>query len=205
MVLRDGTRAGNLVGITERQIRAAAKKSPGAIAAAYQQAISHRLGAAPYFVEKLPENVLYLGFVAAAWQDARIVHLRRHPLDACFAMFKQSFFRFAYTLDDLAQYYLAYDRLGRHWQRVLGHRMIELQYEDLVAEPESQIRLLFERLGIPFEEQCLDFDQSAGPVATASATQVREKAHTRSVGKWKKFARQLEPLRERLESGGVEL
>jgi hypothetical protein len=74
-----------------------------------------------------------------------------------------------------------------------------------VNEPEAQIRRLFERLDIPFEGQCLDFDQSAAPVATASATQVREKAHTRSVGKWKMFARQLEPLRTRLESGDVDL
>jgi tetratricopeptide (TPR) repeat protein len=179
--------------------------SPRSIAEAYLQAIRHRLGPAPYFVEKLPENLLYLGFIAAAWPEARIVHLRRHPLDACFAMFKQSFFRFAYTLDDLAQYYLAYDRLSRHWKSVLGGRLIELQYEALVAEPEAQIRRLFERTDIPFEAQCLDFDRSAGPVATASATQVREKAHTRSVGKWKKFAQQLEPLRAKLESGGVEL
>jgi tetratricopeptide (TPR) repeat protein len=205
MVLRDGTHAGNHVGITGQQIRAAAERDPRSIAEAYLQAIRHRLGPAPYFVEKLPENLLYLGFIAAAWPEARIVHLRRHPLDACFAMFKQSFFRFAYTLDDLAQYYLAYDRLSRHWKSVLGGRLIELQYEALVAEPEAQIRRLFERTDIPFEAQCLDFDRSAGPVATASATQVREKAHTRSVGKWKKFAQQLEPLRAKLESGGVEL
>lgn len=205
MVLRDGTHAGNHVGITAQQIRAAAERDPRSIAEAYLQAIGHRLGPAPYFVEKLPENVLYLGFIAAAWPDARIVHLRRHPLDACFAMFKQSFFRFAYTLEDLTQYYLAYDRLSRHWESVLGDRVIALQYEALVADPEAQIRRLFERLDIPFEAQCLDFDRSAGPVATASATQVREKAHTRSVGKWQKFARQLEPLRARLESGGIEL
>lgn len=205
MVLRDGTHAGNHVGITVQQVRAAAERDPRSIAEAYLRAIRHRLGPAPYFVEKLPENVLYLGFIAAAWPEARIVHLRRHPLDACFAMFKQSFFRFAYTLDDLAQYYLAYDRLSRHWKSVLGGRVIELQYETLVAEPEAQIRRLFERMDIPFEAQCLDFDRSAGPVATASATQVREKAHTRSVGKWKRFARQLEPLRAKLESGGVEL
>ena len=205
MVLRDGIRAGNAVGITAQQIRAAAARNPRSIAEAYLQAIRHRLGPAPYFIEKLPENVLYLGFIAAAWREARIVHLRRHPMDACFAMFKQPYFRFAYTLDDLGQYYLAYDRLSRHWKSVLGDRAIELQYEALVNEPETQIRCLFERLDIPFEGQCLDFDQSAAPVATASATQVREKAHTRSVGKWKMFARQLEPLRTRLESGDVDL
>ena len=205
MVLRDGTRAGNHVGITAEQIRRAARKNPESIAAAYDSAIRHRLGPMPYFIEKLPENVLYLGFVAAAWRDARIVHLRRHPVDACFAMFKQSFFRFAYTLDDLAAYYLAYDRLSRHWRQVLGERLIELQYEVLVSEPEVEIPRLFERLDIPFETQCLDFDKSTAPVATASAVQVREKTHTRSVGKWRHFEASLEPLIRALRNGGVEI
>ena len=205
MVLRDGSRAGNQIGITSAQIEAAAGRDPGSIADAYVDAVSHRLGNEPYFIEKLPENVLYLGFIAKAWPDARIVHLQRHPLDACFAVYKQSFFRFAYSLDDLARYYLAYDRLSRHWRAVLGSRLIELNYEDLVSDQEAGTRRLLEELGLDFEEACLRFDQNVAPVATASSVQVREKVHTRSVGKWKKFERQLQPLREQLEQGGVTL
>lgn len=203
MVLRDGSRAGNQIGITAAQIEAAARRDPGSIAQAYVDAVSHRLGDEPYFVEKLPENVLYLGFIAKAWPGAKIVHLRRHPMDACFAVYKQSFFRFAYSLDDLARYYLAYDRLSRHWREVLGHRMVELNYEDLVSDQEARTRKLLHELGLDFEETCLRFDQNVAPVATASSVQVREKVHTRSVGKWKKFERQLQPLREQLEQGGV--
>lgn len=107
---------------------------PDSIAQAYVDAVSHRLGDELYFIEKLPENVLYLGFIAKAWPNARIVHLHRHPMDACFAVYKQSFFRFAYSLDDLAQYYLAYDRLSRHWHEMLGPRLVELNYEDLVGD-----------------------------------------------------------------------
>ena len=205
MVLRDGTRAGNQIGITTEQIEAASKRDPGSIAEAYVDAVSHRLGNEPYFIEKLPENVLYLGFIAKAWPNARIVHLRRHPMDACFAVYKQSFFRFAYSLDDLAQYYLAYDRLSRHWRETLGSRMVELNYEDLVHDQEAQTRQLLDLLGLEFEEACLRFDENAAPVATASSVQVREKLHTRSVAKWKKFERQLQPLRDRLGQDGVNL
>lgn len=124
-------------------------------------------------------------------------------MDACFAAYKQSFFRFAYSLDDVARYYLAYDRLSRHWRETLGSRMVELRYEDLVADQEAQTRRLLDTLGFEFEDACLQFEQNATPVATASSVQVREKLHTRSVGRWKKFERQLQPLREQLEQGGV--
>ncbi len=203
MVLRDGARAGNQVGITPAQIEIASHRDAGSIAEAYVDAVAHKLGDEPYFIEKLPENVLYLGFIAKSWPNARIVHLQRHPMDACFAAYKQSFFRFAYSLDDVARYYLAYDRLSRHWRETLGSRMVELRYEDLVADQEAQTRRLLDTLGFEFEDACLQFEQNATPVATASSVQVREKLHTRSVGRWKKFERQLQPLREQLEQGGV--
>jgi len=205
MVLRNGSRAGNQIGITAAQIEAASRRNPEEVATAYLDAIEHRLGDEPYFIEKLPENVLYLGLIAKAWPNAKIVHLRRHPMDACFALYKQSFFRFAYSLDDLATYYLAYNKLTEHWRELLGPRMLELSYEDLVADQAGQTRQLLDGLGLEFEEACLHFEQNAAPVATASSVQVRQKVHTRSVAKWKKFEKQLAPLRERLEEGGVRI
>jgi hypothetical protein len=205
MVLRGGTRAGNQIGISPEQIEAASRRDSAEIAANYIEAISHRLGDEPFFVEKLPENFLYLGLIAKAWPNARIVHLRRNPMDACFAMYKQSFFRFAYSLDDLAKYYLAYDRLSRHWRDVLSGRVIEVEYEQLVSDQERQTRRLLEALELPFEEACLHFEQNAAPIATASSVQVREKVHTRSVNKWKRFEQQLGPLRAQLEVGGVNI
>ena len=189
----------------KRVARAMSNAKASAVADEYIDAVAYRLGEAPFFIDKLPENVLHLGIIAKAWPNARMVHLRRHPVDACFAMFKQSYFRFAYTLSDLAEYYLAYDRLSRHWRDVLGDRMVELHYEELVSDPDTQIRSLFERLAISFEEQCLDFDRNAAPVATASSVQVREKAHTRSVGKWRNFETSLEPLVRKLRKEGVEV
>ncbi len=206
MVLRGGSRANNAIGITPQQIRrAAATRPPGEIAASYLEALGYRLGDEPFFTEKLPENVLYLGFIAKAWPEAPIVHLRRHPMDACFALFKQSYFRYAYTLDDLADYYLAYDRLTRHWRDTLGDRVLELCYEELVSDAEAQTRRLLQHTGLPYEAACLEFAGNDTPVATASAVQVRSAMHTRSVGKWRHFERQLEPLRKRLEQGGVDV
>ena len=189
----------------KRVARAMSNAKASAVADEYIDAVAYRLGEAPFFIDKLPENVLHLGIIAKAWPNARMIHLRRHPVDACFAMFKQSYFRFAYTLSDLAEYYLAYDRLSQHWRDVLGDRMVELHYEELVSDPDTQIRSLFERLAISFEEQCLDFDRNAAPVATASSVQVREKAHTRSVGKWRNFETSLEPLVRKLRKEGVEV
>lgn len=191
--------------LTADVVAGASAAAAGDIAAEYMDAVAYRLDGARFFIDKLPENILNLGFVAKAWPDARMVHLRRHPMDACFAMYKQSYFRFAYNLDDLAEYYLAYDRLSRHWRKTLGERVIELEYEQLVANQEAETRRLLERLGLDFEQACLDFDRNVAPVATASSVQVREKAHTRSVGKWQRYAQQLEPLRQRLKAGGVSL
>ena len=203
MVLRRQSGIDSKVDMSPEIVEAAARVAPESIATAYVEAMSHRLGDKPFFVEKLPENVLYLGFIAKSWPDSRIIHMRRHPMDACFATYKQSYFRFAYSLDDLADYYLAYDRLSRHWRETLGDRMVEVEYENLVSEPERETRRMLDLLGLPFEEACLEFDRNAAPIATASSVQVREKMHRRSIGKWKKFERQLQSLHDRLEQGGV--
>ena len=184
-------------------IDAAAQKNPQEIAETYLNAIEYRLGGWPLFIDKYPFNFLYLGFIAKAFPHARIVHLKRNPMDACFAMFKQSYFKQAYTLEDIGKYYIAYDRLCRHWQELLPGRVIEVDYEALVSDPEQQTRLLLEQLGLDFEQACLDFHLNEQPSATASNVQIREKAHTRSVNKWKHWEEQLQVLKNQLESAGI--
>jgi len=184
-------------------IEAVAKKDIRHIAAAYLKAVRFKFGDSPMFIEKLPENVLYLGLIAKAYPHARIIHLNRHPMDACFAMYKQSFFRFAYTLDDLGRYYVAYNRLLNHWRETLKDRLIEVEYESLVADQEGQTRILLEELGLDFEDACLNFDQNITASNTASTVQVREKIHTRSVDRWKHFAKHLQPLTQHLENAGI--
>ena len=124
-------------------------------------------------------------------------------MDACFAMYKQSFFRYAYTLDNVGRFYVAHDRLVRHWHSVLGERLVEVDYETLVSEQEAQTRRLLSRLGLEFEPACLEFDRNEAASATASSVQVREKMHTRSVQRWKHFERHLRPLQDILRSGGI--
>lgn len=178
------------------------------IAKGYEDMLSYRLGDEPMFIDKLPFNFMYLGFIAKAWPNARIIHLVRNPMDACFSMYKQVFtwaYKFSYSLDWLGRYYIAHDRLRRHWQTLLGDRMIEVHYETLVSDPENQTRRLLDRLGLDFEEACLDFDKNRAPSTTASSVQVREKVHSGSVNRWMHFSRQLQPLKEQLESAGIEI
>jgi thioredoxin-like negative regulator of GroEL len=206
MVLRRESGIHSVENMNPEMIDALLGKDMGPVASAYLDAVRYRLGDAPFFIDKLPFNFLFLGFIAKAFPEARIIHLSRHPMDACFSMYKQVFtwaYKFSYSLEQLGRYYVAYDRLHNHWREVLRDRLIEIDYESLVADQEGQTRALLDRLGLPFEQACLDFDRNAAPSTTASSVQVREKAHTRSVGKWRRFEAHLQPLRDHLEGAGI--
>ena len=206
MVLRSVSGVETVEKMTPAIIEEAARKDISLVASGYLDAVQYRLGDKPMFIDKLPINFLYLGFIAKAYPDARIVHLRRHPMDACFAMYKQVFtwaYKFSYTLEGLGRYYLAYERLRNHWRGVLGERFIEVEYESLVADQEGQTRALLDKLGLDFERACLDFHRNESASTTASSVQVREKIHTRSVERWKHFEKELQPLRDILEGGGI--
>ncbi len=189
--------------MTPRMIELAAGKDPVVIGKTYLDAVRYRLSGKSLFIDKYPFNFHYLGFVARSFPQARIVHLRRNPMDACLAMYKQPFFRFAFALDDLGLYYLAYDRLMRHWREVLGHRLIEVHYENLVSDQETQTRLLLQKLGLEFEQGCLEFEKNKSASASASSVQIREKIHTRSVNRWTCFAQHLRPLEQLLTQAGI--
>lgn len=207
MVLRRGSAIESTQKMNPDIIRAAARLPAPALADAYLDAVRYRLHDAPLFIDKLPFNVLYLGFIARAWPQQPIVLLRRNPMDACFSMYKQVFtwaYKYSYDFDNLARYYAAYDRLCRHWQELLGDRLVEIRYEDLVSDQEAQTRRLLDRLGLPFEAACLDFEKNTAPSATASSVQVRQKMHTGSIGRWRRFEQQLLPLAERLRAAGID-
>lgn len=176
----------------------------GNVARDYLEMVSYRLNQNQYFIDKYPFNFLLLGFIACVFPHAKIVYLDRNPMDACFALFKQSYFKFAYSLDDLSLYYQAYHCLRQHWDNVLGDRLISVSYEAFVNDQEGQTKRLLEGVGLPFEESCLNFHENTAPSATASTLQVREKAHTRSIDKWKKFEKQLQPLAASLREVGIQ-
>lgn len=164
-----------------------------------------RIGA-PKVIDKTPMNFLYLGLIAAAMPQARIIHVRRQPLDVCYAMYKTLFrmaYPFSYHLADLARYYLAYADLMQHWRDVLGARLIEIDYEALVVDQEHATRGLLYDCALPWEESCLRFHLNPSPTLTASAAQVRKPLYNSSVGLWRHYKRELQPLVERLRVGGV--
>ncbi|GHA11373.1 sulfotransferase [Arenicella chitinivorans] len=192
--------------LSAQTIRDLGKKDLSGLPGAYLNQVGYRLQGAPMFIEKLPFNFLYAGFVAKTWPHAKFVHLVRQPMDACFSMYKQVFtgaYPYSYRLADLGRYYVAYDRLRQHWQRVLGDRFIEVEYEALVTDQAAQTTDLLRSLSLEYEPQCLQFERNQAPSATASSVQVRSGVHSGSVNKWRRYEAELAPLRAVLEANGI--
>ena len=155
-------------------------------------------------VDKTPMNFLYVGLIAAAMPNASIVHVRRNPVDVCYAMYKTLFrmaYPFSYDLEDLGRYYLAYAALMQHWREVCGERLIEIDYEDLVTDQTAATRRLLESCGLPWEDSCLEFHRNQSPSLTASAAQVRRPMYTSSLGFWRHYETQLKPLVDVINAG----
>ncbi|HYG06419.1 MAG TPA: sulfotransferase [Stenotrophomonas sp.] len=166
-------------------------------------------GARPRFVDKLPHNFLYIGHILHALPKARIVLMRRNPLDSCLSNFRQlfslssPFTRYSFDLLDTGHYYVQFDRLMNHWSRAFPGRVYELTYEQLVLDQEDTTRALLEYCGLPWEAGCMHFEQNQTPTATASVVQVREPMQTGYLHRWHRYATQLAPLREYLVEQGV--
>lgn len=154
-----------------------------------------------HFTDKLPNNFSHIGLIHAILPHCTIIDARRHPMDSCFSTFKQHFAEgqtFSYDLSDLGRYYRCYLSLMDHWDAVLPGKVLHVQYEDLVRDPETNIRRLLEGCGLQFEEACLAFHRTRRSVRTASAEQVRQPIYTSGVGYWRRFEQELQPLREAL-------
>lgn len=205
MAIRQTAGVGGISELDESIIRKATSADINTVAENYMKTIAYRLSGSPMFIDKYPYNYLYLGFIAKAFPQARIVYLRRNPMDTCFALYKQSFFKFAYSLDDLGAYYVAQNKLRQHWCDILGNRIIEVEYETLVNHQETETRSLLCKLGLDFEKSCIQFEQNRAPSATASTLQIREKIHSRSVNKWKNFESELFPLKMFLSQSGIKI
>jgi tetratricopeptide (TPR) repeat protein len=155
----------------------------------------------PRFIDKMPNNFSHVGLIHAILPDARIVDVRRHPMDACFSTYKQHFAEgqsFSYDLEDLGRYYRCYLALMDHWDAVLPGKVFHLQYEQLIRDPERTIRNLLDYCGLPFEAGTLNFHETHRAVRTASSEQVRQPLYASGVGYWRRFATDLEPLRAAL-------
>jgi tetratricopeptide (TPR) repeat protein len=190
-------------------IRAAMNLDMAELGQRYVESTRPLTGRTPHFIDKLPMNFLYAGFIALALPSAKVICLRRNPMDSCLSNYRQLFrldhpyYSYAYSLDDVADYFILFDRLMAHWENVLPGRILRVDYEALVNDSESVTRRLLAHCELPWEATCLSFHSNAAPVATASAAQVREPIHPGNLDRWRRYGSGLDGLRHRLEAAGI--
>ena len=144
---------------------------------------------------------MHVGLIHLTLPNAKIIDARRHPMACGWSCFKQHFARgqlFTYDLDEIGKYYADYVRLMAHYDVVLPGRVHRVIHEELVSDPEPQIRALLAYCGLPFEEQCLRPHENERAVKTASSEQVRQPISAKGLQSWKKFEPHLAPLRAAL-------
>jgi len=164
-------------------------------------------GHTPHFIDKRPLNFLSIGVIHRALPDAQIIHVRRTPLDACYAIYKFLFndaYGWSYDLDDIARYYIAYRRLMDHWRGILPGRIIDVLYEDVVRDLEGQARKLIAALGLEWEAACRAFHENTAPSFPGSAVQVRREIYATSVGRWRHYETELRGVAETLQAAGID-
>jgi tetratricopeptide (TPR) repeat protein len=161
----------------------------------------HRKTDRPFFIDKMPNNFLYLGIIQSILPNAKIIDARRHPMGCCFSNFKQFYAKgqnFSYSLEDTSRFYRDYVRLMAHFDEVLPGRVHRVFYEDTVADTERVVREMLEYCELEYEPECLRFFESQRPVRTASSEQVRQPINRKGVEQWQNYEPWLEPLKETL-------
>ena len=134
--------------------------------------------------------------------NAKIIDARRYPLDCCFSMYKQLFAQgqeFTYGLAEAGSYYNGYVKLMDHWEKVLPNKILRVNNEDIIDDLEGQVTRILDFLNIPFEEECISFHKTDRSVRTASSEQVRQPINKKGMGRWKPYAKHLEPLIDSLD------
>lgn len=154
-----------------------------------------------WFTDKSLANFQYIGLIQMMLPDARVIHMRRHPLATALGIYRQRFARgiaYSYDFDHIARYYRAYSQMMAHWRRTCPDAFIEVFYEALVANPEHELRRILDYLDIPFDPAVLEYYRSERPVRTASLVQVREPLSTAGVERHKRYRKHLAPLEKAL-------
>jgi hypothetical protein len=156
----------------------------------------------------MPLNYLYCGLIRRALPGAKIIHVTRHPMAVCYAMYKTLFkngYPFSYDLGEIARYYIAYHRLMDHWRSTMPETIHELRYESLVADQRDVMGSLLRFCGLEWEEACIDFHENTAASTTASASQIRRPLYASSVAQWRRYEAELTELSDQLESAGIDL
>ena len=165
----------------------------GPIRDAYLSALNDFGTDQPVFVDKMPSNFMWIGFIALAFPEAKIVHMRRDPRAVCWSVFKTCFqdtgpgLAFSWDLQDVISYYKLYEQMMAHWKGRLPDRVYDLSYEALTQNQEEETRKLLAHCELDWEDQCLSFHKNKRMVGTASSLQVREKIYQGSSEAWRKF------------------
>lgn len=157
----------------------------------------------PFFIDKLPNNWLYVPFIQLILPNAKIIDARRHPLSCCFSNFRQHFAHgqdFTYDLESLGRYYSDYVRLMAHIDAVLSGRVHRVIYERMVVDTESEVRALLDYCGLKFEPQVLEFYKTERAVRTPSSEQVRRPIYREATEEWRAYEPHLDPLKSALGS-----
>jgi len=158
-------------------------------------------GSCRIVTEKSLTNFLFLGLAEMLFPQARIIMCRRDPLDTCLSYYFHNFTSYhphAYNLDDLGYYYQQYERLLQHWQKVSSLPILNVEYEKLVADPESEIRRVLDFCELPWHESCMDVQHNKRIVQMASTQQVRQPINESAVDRHRHYDAHLDPLRKAL-------
>lgn len=162
-------------------------------------------GEAQRVVDKMTISFLHLGPMHLLFPGGRVVHCRRDPRDTCLSCYLHNFaspgLHFTFSLDDLAGYYVQYERVMTHWRAHLPGTFLEVPYEQFLEDQEGFTRRMIDFIGMPWDDACLSFHENRRTVKTASNLQVREPIHKRSRGRWQKYAHELAPLVAGIRAG----
>ena len=167
------------------------------MASGYLESLERQNPKDAFVIDKMPQNFLHTGLAAALFPDAILIHCVRDPLDTCLSSYFQIFpggIDFAYDLADLGHYFRCYQNLMDYWREILGSRLIELRYEELVGDPREALQPILEKLGLPWSDGFLSHQESIQRVDTLSLYQVRQPLNKESTQRWRNYEKHLDPL-----------
>lgn len=192
-------------------LRAAVELDLKNVGQLYKNSTKELKRGAEKMIDKMPLNFFYAGLIHRALPDARIIALRRGAMDSCLSNYRQlltvqhSYYHYTYNLEETATFYRLFDELMSHWHsKIPSNRFMQIYYEDIVFDQETQTRDLLDFCGLEWEEECLRFHENTAPVSTASSVQVRQPLYSGSIGRWKRYGDKLDVLKSSLGGLAIE-
>jgi tetratricopeptide (TPR) repeat protein len=209
LVLKRATGTASNRVLDAETLEAGARCDFAAVGSGYVDSTRPRTGRTERFIDKMPLNFFYAPLIQRALPHAKIICLRRNPLDTCLSNYRQlfatsfSYYNYAYDLLDTGRYYAGFDALTARWRDALRDNYLEIRYEDVVDRTEHEARRLVEFCELPWDPKCLAFQDNTAPVATASSAQVRQPIYRTAIERWRHYQRELAPLRALLADAGA--